>query len=113
MLDGSEFVFINWRWCLPAEIVLKFQGGIIPKQKPPNKNRPVLPGGFSSQKSDCLFAVAEAPRPPTGLAGLAIVLSTGCRLGRGGGRRLRRAVTDRYRRIRLGIDQEAYLFAHG
>ena len=37
------------------------------------KNRPVLPGGFSFRNPDFLFAVAEAPRPPSGACG------AGCR----------------------------------
>jgi hypothetical protein len=74
-----------------------------------------LPGGFSLHKSEPLFAVAEAPRPPSRAAGLGI----GCRLGSGLGgwggwrRWLRLAGTDGWwRRITLGIDQEAHLLAH-
>src|ERR1700686_2142022 len=59
---------------------------------------------FSFHKPDFLFAVAEAPRPPSGAAGLGVVGRLGSGLGRGGGRcRLRLAAIDRCRRIRLGI----------
>ena len=48
------------------------------------KNRPVLPGGFSVSKCALrLLAVAEAPRPPTGLARLGVGRRLGGGLGRG------------------------------
>src|SRR5487761_2619160 len=65
---------------------------------------------FSSHKPALLFAVAEAPRPPSGAAGLGV----GGRLGSGlrSWCRSRLAVVDRRGRVRLGIDRETHLLAH-
>ena len=80
----------------------------------PNKNRPVLPGGFAVQKSLRLLATAEASRPPPGAARLGLIRCRGGGLRRGGGRRwLRPAARDWRRCVGLGVDQEANLFAHG
>src|SRR6266851_3508147 len=61
-----------------------------------------------------LFAVAEAPRPPSRAAGLGVGCCLGSGLGRGGSRRwLGLAAINRCRCIRLATDQEAHLFAYG
>ena len=54
---------------------------------PANKNRPVLPGGFSFHEIKIdLFAVAEAPRPPSRAAGLGVAGCLRTRAGPGQGR---------------------------
>jgi hypothetical protein len=82
---------------------------IFDKTKPPG-----FAGRFCGAKAVVLFAVAEASRPPSGAARLSIFRWFGRGLNRGRACcRFRLAASDGRHWCRLGVDQEAHLFAHG
>src|SRR5438445_1031049 len=101
--DPGQALLVNLGYgCTP--------NSISTKQKPPG-----FAGRFFRFTNQILlFAVAEAPRPPSRTAGLGVGCCLGSGLGRGGSRRwLGLAAINRCRCIRLAIDQEAHLFAYG
>jgi hypothetical protein len=86
----------------------------MPRSNLDELKTPGLAGRFLFSEPDLLFAVAEATRPPSRAAGLAVA-SPGIRLLIRRGSRGRRGLTANggFCRVALGIGQEAHLFAHG